>query len=268
MKYESLLIKDVFGIKGRLTNHVGIEIEVEGERLPHIDTEVWKSEADASLRGESYEYVLRQPVPFAETRNVLSEMEQEWKENKTRIKNSPNAGVHIHVNCSDLTVTQLYNYLALYLVVENILVNKCGNHRVGNLFCLRACDAEYLIDMLGAAIKEQDLRILHTDDLRYASVNVKALGDYGSLEFRAWRSDGDLEGIAWWCELLQHLKALAKEVDNPVAVVHSVSEMRPEGFFQMILGKFAKDIPWNPSYDMAISDSVRRVQQFAYYGDW
>lgn len=268
MKYENKLVKDVLGLRGRYTDHVGIEIETEGTRLPQIDNEVWKSEQDNSLRGESFEYVLRQPVPFKETQNVLSMVGDEWKAARSQIKNSPNAGVHVHINCSDLTVTQLINFISLYLVVENILVSKCGEDRVGNLFCLRACDAEFLIDMLAVAIKEQDLRILHTDELRYASVNVKALGDYGSLEFRAWRSDGDLEGIGWWCSLLQHLKALAKQVDNPVAVVHSVSDLRPQGFFNMILGDFVQDIPWSPLYDQAISDSVRRVQQYAYYGDW
>ncbi len=71
MKYENRLVKDVLGIKSRLSNHIGIEIEVEGESLPHVDTEVWKSEQDNSLRGESYEYVLRRPVPFEETQSVL-----------------------------------------------------------------------------------------------------------------------------------------------------------------------------------------------------
>lgn len=268
MKYENKLVKDVFGMRNRLTDHIGIELEIEGDNLPRIDTELWKSENDASLRGESYEYVLRRPVPFAETQNVLSSILELWQESEAQIKNSPNAGVHVHINCGDLTVTQLYNFISLYLVVENILVSKCGKDRVGNLFCLRACDAEYLIEMLATAIKEQDLKILHTDDLRYASINVKALGDYGSLEFRAWRSDGDLEAVAWWCSLLQHLKALAKEVESPVAVVHSVSDLRPEGFYQMILGKFTKDIPWSPLYSVAIADSVRLVQQYAYYGDW
>lgn len=268
MKYEQNTVRNVLGITQKLTDHVGIEIEVEGESLPRIDTPAWKSEQDNSLRGESYEYVLRKPVPFDKTKQVLEEMGAHWKESNAIIKNSPNAGVHVHINCSDLTITQLYNYIGLYLVVENLLISKCGEHRVGNLFCLRASDAEYLIDMLVDSVKEQDLKLLHTDDLRYASINVKALGDYGSLEFRAWRSDGDLKGIQWWCELLQHLKVLAKTVDNPSQIVSDVSELRPEGFYKRILGPFSKDFPWKESYDNDISDSVRRVQQFAYIGDW
>ena len=268
MSFERKLVRDVLKLQSRLTDHIGIEIEAEGTNLPRVEDGVWKSENDPSLRGESFEYVLRKPIPFNETKMALALMEEAWKSNEAVIKDSPNAGVHVHINCGDLTVTQLFNFLSLYLVVEDILVNTCGQHRIGNLFCLRACDAEYLVDMLGVAIKEQNLSVLHTDDLRYASVNVKALGDYGSLEFRAWRSDGDLGAIEWWCGLLQHLKGLAREIDNPTAVVYSVSDLRPEGFYKMILGKYAKDIPWEEKYELSVYDSIRRVQQFAYFGDW
>lgn len=268
MKFERMLVGNVLKIRGKLTNHVGIEIETEGTSLPNIDTEVWKSERDGSLRGESWEYVLRSPVPFNETDSVLAQMQEEWTTHNSVIKNSPNAGVHVHINCSDLTVTQLFNFISLYLVVENVLVNTCGIDRVGNLFCLRASDAEYLIDVIQDAVRENDLKLFHTDDLRYASINLKALGDYGSIEFRAWRSDGDLAGIAWWCKLLQHLKGLARLVDNPSQIVAEVSDLRPKGFYERILGPFAKDVPWTDEYEGPIVDSVRRVQQYAFLGDW
>lgn len=268
MKYERKLVKDVLGLRGRYTNHLGIEIETEGRRLPVVDTEVWKSERDGSLRGDAWEYVLRKPVAFGDEVAALDELRHICDENGAVIKDSPNAGVHVHVNCSDLTVTQLFNFISLYLVVEEMLVAKCGEDRVGNLFCLRASDAEYLIDALIHAVREQDLRSLHSDDLRYASVNVKALGDYGSIEFRAWRSDGDFEAIKWWCRLLRHLKLLAIATDNPAQIVADVSELTPHGFYTRILGEFVQDIPWGAESEMAISDSVRRVQQYAYLGDW
>lgn len=268
MKYENKLVKNVLGIEKEYTDHQGIEIETEGNNLPHIETKVWKSEADGSLRGESYEYVLRKPIPFGQENAALAELKEAWVKQGSRIKNSPNAGVHVHINCSDLTITQLYNYISLYLVVEEILVNKCGADRIGNLFCLRASDAEYLIEMLMESVKTQDLRILHTDDLRYASINVKALGDYGSIEFRAWRADGDLEAVAWWCRLLQHLKGMARAIDNPTQIVSDSSMMGSYGFFTSVLGPFAKDIEWNAQFDDAIRNSVRRVQQYAYLGDW
>lgn len=268
MKYERKLVGQVLGSRGNLNNHIGIELEIEGSRLPEVSTSFWKSERDGSLRGESFEYVLRKPIPFDKTKEALNEIQKEWDGAESRIKDSPNAGTHIHINCSDLTVTQLFNYVSLYLVVENILVDTCGIDRIGNLFCLRSGDAEFLVDSIVQAVREADLSVLHTDDLRYASINLKALGDYGSIEFRAWRSDGDLEAVAWWASLLQHLKEKAKAIDNPALIVANVSEMRPTGFFSDILGPFAKDIPWKDEYEGAIVDSVRRVQQYAFLGDW
>lgn len=268
MKYESMLIRDVLRIKTKYADHVGIEIETEGSNLPELDTKYWRSDRDPSLRGESYEYVLKRPTPFDEAGAALSEMQEEWRSAASVVKNSPNAGVHVHINVSDLTVAQMYSFVSLYLVVENILIAQCGQDRIGNLFCLRACDAEYLIDIISDTIKEASLDKFHTDELRYAAVNLKAMGDYGSIEFRAWRSDGDLEAIAWWCGLLMHLKTLARRIDNPSQIVADVSIMTPRGFFDNILGKYAADIPWNAEYDYLIVDGVRRVQQYAFLGDW
>lgn len=268
MKYERRSVADVMRIEQKYTDHQGIEIETEGRNLPEVSTKVWKSEADGSLRGESFEYVLRKPIKFGEEQAALQELKSAWEQQGSKIKDSPNAGVHVHINCSDLTVTQLYNYISLYLVVEEMLVYASGKDRVGNLFCLRASDAEYLIEMLCESVKQQDLRMLHTDDLRYASINVKALGDYGSLEFRSWRADGDLEAVAWWCRLLQHLKHLARKIDNPSQIVSDVSMMGSFSFYSHILGPFAEDIQWQERFEWAITDSIRRVQQFAYAGDW
>lgn len=268
MKFEDKKVKDVLRKDNSYTNHIGVEIETEGKRLPKVDTKLWRSDVDNSLRGEAWEYVLNSPVHIDKLDEALKELGQAWVDNKAVVKNSPNAGVHIHINVGDLTVTELYNLLALYLVFEEILIDKCGPDRIGNLFCLRASDAEYLLTMLAEAINTSDLNILHTDDLRYAAVNVKALGDYGSVEFRAWPSNGDLAGVAWWGKTLMHLKQVAKATDNPAQIVGDVSMLSPEVFFNSVMKEYAKEIKWLPHYDRAVMEGVRRVQQFAFNGDW
>lgn len=268
MKYERKTIAQVLNKSNKLGNHVGIELEIEGRNLPEVSTTFWKSERDGSLRGESYEYVLRQPTPHVEARKALQEIASIWESHEAKIKDSPNAGTHVHVNCSDLTITQLFNFLSLYLVVEDILVDQCGKDRIGNLFCLRSCDAEFLVDTMVQAVRDADIGYFHTDDLRYASVNVKALGDYGSVEFRAWRSDGDLAKVAWWVDLLMHLKEQARAIDNPALIVTNVSDRSPKEFFTDILGPFVKDIKWDKRFEESILNNVRRVQQYAFLGDW
>lgn len=268
MRYEDKLVGNVLGKKHGYTDHIGVEIETEGQRLPKVDNELWRSDIDNSLRGEAWEYVLNKPVYKDELHKAILNLKYEWHKAKSVVKDSPNAGVHIHINVTDLTVTQLYNFIALYLVMEEILVDKCGPDRIGNLFCLRASDAEYLLDMLSEAIRTTDLSILHTDDLRYAAINVKALGDYGSVEFRAWPSNGDLSGVEWWANVLMHIKQVAKATDNPAQVVADISINSPKVFFESIMKEYAKDIEWLPHYDKAMMDGVRRVQQFAFEGAW
>lgn len=267
-KYEDKKVGDVLRKRNGYTDHIGVEIETEGQRLPKVDSELWRSDVDGSLRGESWEYVLKEPVHKDDLHKAIVGLKYEWHKAKSVVKDSPNAGVHIHINVSDLTVTELYNYLALYLVLEEILIEQCGADRIGNLFCLRASDAEYLLDMLATAIKTTDLKILHTDDLRYAAVNVKALGDYGSVEFRSWPSNGDLAGVEWWASVLMHLKQVAKATDNPAQVVGDVSMMSPEVFFNSVMKEYAEKIKWLPHYDRAMMEGVRRVQQFAFEGAW
>src|SRR3546814_18812942 len=95
-----------------------------------------------------------------------------------------------------LTMTQLYSFMTVYLILENVLVGWCGHSRCGNLFCLRASDAEWLLTSIRAAAEGRTFKhSLHSDNLRYASMNVKALGDYGSLEFRAMRGTREMDWI-------------------------------------------------------------------------
>lgn len=268
MKFEQTTIASLLNKRNKYNDHVGIEIETEGTSLPNINNDYWRSEADGSLRGESFEYVLKVPMHYPDVPLALNNMSECLKAAGSKVKDSPNAGVHVHINVGDLTVTQLFNFVALYLIVEDLLVDKCGTHRIGNLFCLRISDAEYLIDHMVKVIRAADLKLLLTDEIRYASINLKAVAEYGSLEFRAWRSDGDLEAIQWWVDLLMSLKHKAKQIDNPTQIVAEVSLKEPRGFFHDILGNFIKDIPWEDRFKQSIIDNTRRVQLFAYEGDW
>lgn len=268
MRYEERKVGAVLRQANGLTDHVGIEIETEGKRLPEVVNKFWRSDVDNSLRGESWEYVLRAPVHKDKIDEVLTDLKSQWERAESVVKDSPNAGVHVHINVSDLTVTELFNFLSLYLVLEEILIDKCGPDRIGNLFCLRSSDAEYLLLMLQKSIQNTDLDILHTDELRYAAVNVKALGDYGSIEFRAWPSNGDLDGVAWWAKCLSHLKQVARDTDNPSQVVADISLQTPRVFFNSIMKEYAEGIEWKEAYNKAMMDGVRRVQQFAFEGAW
>ncbi len=98
------------------------------------------------------QWSMRRPVEPAEAYKALATLSHSFQENGSQIEDSGRAGVHVHVNCQELNIIQLYNFITLYLIFEDSLVKWCGPDRVGNLFCLRAKDAEWLLFNLAGAL--------------------------------------------------------------------------------------------------------------------
>lgn len=262
-------VQTIFGIPNnmKVVGDVGVEIEVEGLRLPQGD-KYWRRDADGSLRGaENAEYVLRTPLTLHQLKMALKSLALGYKKNESVIDDSVRAGVHVHINVQDLNIIQLYNYLTLYLVFEELLTKFCGKSREGNLFCLRACDAEFLIQALQYAAQNRRWRTLVTDDLRYASVNVKALGNYGSLEFRAMRSTKDFDVIQTWAEILVLLREKAKEFFEPTDIINGFSEGESSTFLGRIFGQYAELFKYE-GYEQALTRGVRLAQEVAFCTNW
>ncbi len=251
---------------------IGVEIEVEGHNLPNPE-KWWLREHDGSLKAaETAEYVLARPAKNpAELKQALKYLDELYKAHGSIVDDSVRAGVHVHINCQDLTIKQLYTFICLYLCLENVLVKFCGEYREGNLFCLRASDAEYLLVCLSSAIQQNDFRgTLHTDDLRYASINVKALGDYGSLEFRAMRGTRDLDLIGKWALLLLNLKESSKKFSDPTDVINQFSIKTPIEFVKEVLGENEQlvRIQNKRIYTTMLYEGMRNAQDVAYCMDW
>lgn len=258
-----------FGLnkKFKTDGDVGIEIEVEGRRLPHMG-KYWRNEQDGSLRGpENIEYVLDRPMSLADARKALDYLDDAYKANNSDVHDTVRAGVHVHINVQKLSMIELYNFMVLYIILEELLVKFCGPYREGNLFCLRSCDAEYLLDALQVAASSKHFTMLVSDQLRYASMNVKALGTYGSLEFRAMRGTRDLDLIYKWAEILVGLREMAKTYENPNRIIEGFSEGQAHGFLHHTLGDNAHLFLCD-GYERMLCDGMRRAQDVAYCVDW
>jgi Putative amidoligase enzyme len=242
---------------------VGIEIELEGNGVGQIvANNMWNTEMDGSLRGESIELVLKAPAP----RHLIPARLNKMKEmvSHCAIKDTGRAGIHIHVNIQDLTPREYAQFLVMYLIFEEVLVDWCGTDRVGNLFCLRASDANYGLQIIRSALQSFRFGLLDTDGIRYASINLKATATYGSLEFRALRSTTDVDVILKWIYILLKLKDTARKYESPADIVEELSVLGVEGFFNEILGEF--EIPFD---HMQVMSGVRNAQYIAYCrNDW
>lgn len=263
-----LNVANVMGIKKLVLGDLGVEIEVEGENLP-ICTKFWSNEEDGSLQGhENREYVLIEPTDLAGLNKALDYLNDRFIKNNTRMEETVRAGVHVHINCQRMTMTQLFTYMTLYLCLENVLVKWCGESREGNVFCLRASDAEGVVTTIIEAIRTGRFQIFFkSNDIRYASMNVKALGDYGSLEFRAMRSTKKFSDIVIWAEVLLHLRLMSRQFETPDKVIEEFSVLGPTAFLKKMLGNYYKTFSCQDEQAL-LFDGMRNAQEIAFCVNW
>lgn len=264
MKIQDRFFKFLKKIEGE----VGIEIEVEGEHIPKINNEIWRTEEDGSLKSiENCEYVLNNPVKRYEIDKVIKNLTDIWKDNNTVIHESHRAGIHVHINVRDLTLDEVIAFALSYYIVEDILIDFCGEDRVGNLFCLRSSDAEWVLIHLKHCLETDKIKELKTDAIRYSSLNYKALLQYGSLEFRGMRSTRKLLYLKKWVKLLLALKdySIGK---NPKDIIFEYSIKGAKGFYQDIFGGDNAIIKFKDEFENSMSDGIRRIQDIAYCKKW
>lgn len=249
----------------------GLEIEVEGENLPDYVSEKWRVEEDDSLKTEeAHEYVTCKPHSLYGIRCRINELRKAYDEKKSIIYESVRAGVHVHLNVQDWNVKQVMTFATGYYVLEDVLMKYAGENREGNLFTLRAQDAEYVIFKLIEMLKARNLNLLNTDVIRYASMNFYSLFKYGTLEFRGMRGTGDLDAIYDWVRVIDELsRTIITEFSDPTDVLTSMSGHGEMNFIRKLLPEtYGLVIQNNPDFERQIRKAARRIQHLAYTTNW
>lgn len=243
---------------------IGLEIEVEGENLPH-HVDGWNAVPDGSLRGESIEYVFNAPMTLNASKLALKRLEIALAGNNAKVLDTGYAGIHVHVNVQDFTKQQLFNYCMAYYIVDNLAVHWAGPDRVGNLFCLSITDAPWPLKFLRQALENETLNVLNNDDIRYASLNLKALATYGSVEFRALRSTVDRKVIGQWVDMLLELRKWAEQPDSSLQVLlEDYSLHGARATVKKLLPTHHKMFDGIPEYDALVRKSIRTIQDTIY----
>lgn len=249
------------------SGEIGVEIEVEGDSLP-LRISTWSAVGDDSLRGESREYVLREPLSMSGVRDSLDLLQKAYVQCESTIHDSVRAGVHVHINIQELTTLELYNYLTTYIILEDLLIKYCGEYREGNLFCLRTRDAEYLIQRLEQVASNKMWNEFRDDLLRYASVNVCSIPKFGSLEFRAMRGTRDLNLIGDWAEILLNLRNECVKFDTPKDIVALLDEVGAESFCKQLLGTYFDEVCNGVPFSEHVLEGRNRSYPLVMLTDW
>lgn len=228
------------------TKDVGIEIEVEGARLPnHMGDgdlgDIWIAEPDGSLRG-GMEYIFNGAQRVKDVPKYIKMLNDYFTANRSQIKFSFRTSVHVHVNHLGCDMTQICNSIYTYMLLEPLLINFAGESRKGNRFCLRVADADGLLFTMKkmfsmasrgcAAIK----MAVAEDENRYAAINIESLNKHGTIEIRCLRGTNDEKVISAWSRVLVNIRDWAMKQENPQAIYQYVQDKGVAAFIEDAMG--------------------------------
>jgi hypothetical protein len=178
---------------GRKLKHselVGIEVELEGiPKAPEIPK--WIKHDDDSLKIHGIEYTL-----LVWHEHALENLKMLF--NNLRPSISARCSVHVHINALDMTMDNIKTFLLYYMVFEKALYNYSGK-RWKNIFCV-PLNAWYF-----------DLQQLNSFGgtkawSKYAGLNLGAMHQHGTLEFRQMTGNTNPIYITTWVNMIVALK--------------------------------------------------------------
>jgi len=206
-----------FSVKEVVGASVGLELEIEGERLPPIvRSPAWQVKRDGSLRG-GYEYVFSEPLGSVATKDALDALDAEMKASGAILNYSYRTSTHVHVNVSNLSMDVVKTMVVLFTLFEDEYINFCSRTRKANRFCLSAKDADGVVSNIKNFIATD--RVPDEGRGKYSAMNLCTLGRFGTLEFRTLEGTNDWNRIFTWVRALLALRKAAKEIGNPGAAV-------------------------------------------------
>lgn len=260
-------ICEILGLN-TVSGDLGIEIEVEGNReFPSEGPDNWRAEPDGSLRGNSMEYIIESPIKLDEVSSHIDALLEMFAERKIKVHDSFRAGVHVHLNVQQLTPYQLGTLAAVYYTLETALVRFCGPTREGNYHCLRREDAEYSYIALCDTLRTGDFEILATDNLRYASLNLRAISRYGSLEFRSMATRPGFQQILPWCTIISRMRDYAVKCPNRQELAYDFSVKGYKLWAEDIIGEDMFKLIEYEGMEKEMIRNLRHCQTLIYLGD-
>ena len=247
---------------------LGVEIEAEGYHLPQYNIPSWHREHDGSLNN-GVEYVLRQPMKLMGVRVAILELSAAVKKSRARVDSTIRTGVHVHVNMQKATKAQLFNMIVMWAIFEEVLLDRCGIGRKGNLFCLPLRKADNVISIMRMVAEDSAYAdSMDNDQYRYCAVNVVSLHKFGSLEFRALRTSADMNVTYHWAKLLLNMKKVACAYKNPM---HILDELDRDGVYAMYRKVFHKSLDFlgtQVGLVRKVNKGMMTANTIAYASDW
>ncbi len=276
----------------------GIEVETETESLGSypshffhlagiekdlnkydLDSVYWYAIEDHSLRNYGMEFVLKKPLVLVNALDALDEFHAITKD-VSFIECPPGASVHVHVNMLPETCMTLVNFMTLWVMFENPLVEFCGVPRRSNLFALPVRVAEQGVSLYGQLFKylyeKNDFAFgnFTEEQCKYAALNIATLSRLGTVEVRTMRGTTNVELIKLWLMILHKMLEYSRSMGvTPLTILQEVRD-DPTDLMKKVFGTYSVELMnthWksqverNLHYVYNLVDSVPSFDNFADY---
>jgi hypothetical protein len=188
----------------------GIEVEVENVNAgdTQAPSHSWRVENDGSLRNMGIEYISL-PTKPEHIESAITYLFDDIL--PTTAHFSPRTSIHIHLNCRELDLMQIYNIVITYQCFEDLLYDFAGKERKKSIFCVPVGNTSYYRNMK-ALFQANDL----VGWSKYTGLNLGPLNEYGTIEFRHLRGTNDKRVLFKWLHLLYSLYNYAINVSTEV----------------------------------------------------
>lgn len=172
---------------------VGLEIELEhagGFQIPVTRPKYWDTHGDGSLRDGGIEWVFTRPLSGKQAVAAIEAYGrgvETARTTQTLPQLTARTSLHVHVDVTDLTPSELIRLLMIYSIFELPLFRAYAPDRVDNHFCVRYNQFLELLGVPRALNKGMDVfsNQFNTPNVgRYCALNIKAVFKFGSVEFR------------------------------------------------------------------------------------
>lgn len=266
MNYNQTPI-EIFGLE-KVSGDIALELEVEGRGLPNIQSSLWGSHTDGSLKLGGMEYVHNGPKNKKDLLDSLNTWEEEILKSDATVYESDRTSVHTHLNVQDKTIKQILQGAVAYYMLEPALMNHCGQNRKGNLFCLTMESAPGILQYM-KKYADGTVSCVNSDTYRYASLNFGAIKKFGSIEARTMRGYYDPEFLNQWALELRSLFDNAGEMKDPTAVFDSWYGRQKEEFMEQFFSKEFIDVLRSyEGWDVKLDRNHKFLSSFVYDQDW
>lgn len=258
---------------------VGLEFENESImnfQKPNVPG--WVHHHEGSLRHYGFEYVLEKPELFEKSLLMIKTLFDRIDQARGAIEltNSIRTSMHVHFDVRQYNYFDVIRFALAYWLVEDMLTEYAGEHRKGNLFCLRLKEASWtqqsLIDKIHTRYPWK--ADIFSDNYRYASLNLASISKFGSLEFRLMRGTNSPSTAQNWVKILNKIRLFSWQFKTPLelreyVIKREFTELPQEIFGTYLWEKISSKLPKGFSVQKSLRQAFLALEPlFSAHDTW